>query len=101
MNAIEVYTGENFNPEKVEILNDNGKRKIVKWEYDIEQPTIEQLEALQPKVELIAEQEAIIRQSKNTMEYVWNDGTYDILGTFVAQVRIKAENTIEELKNGN
>ena len=100
--ALEIYLGENPNADKVEFQDDSdGKGPyIAKWEYDMPKPTIEQLEALSDKVDLVLAQEKIIAQGNKTMQKVFNEGTYDVFGWDIAKLSKQAEINIQNILNG-
>ena len=102
--ALEIYLGENPNADKVEFQDDSdGKGPyIAKWEYDMPKPTIEQLEALSDKVDLVLAQEKIIAQCNKTMQNTVARGMffYKDYSDDIETIIQNAKNTIKELING-
>ena len=101
--AIEIYVGRKLNmPEDVSLIQrPNGTIEIEEWNIsDIQQPSMELLELLSDKVDLVLAQEKIIADCNDMMDKVYEKGTYDTFGFDIATIRIAAENMIKELING-
>ena len=101
--AIEIYLKYKPDFEKDVLLQDDGNGVyIAQWNItDKPKPTIEQLDALGYKAELIIEQEYIIDYGKKTMQEILYQGNYDIFGNDIATIIQNAKNTIKDLKNGD
>ena len=101
--ALELYTGRIITPLEVIVFHDkiNDTYTIEQWNIPDSKPTIEQLDALGYKAELIIEQEYIIDYGKKTMQEILYQGNYDIFGNDIATIIQNAKNTIKDLKNGD
>ena len=102
--AIEIYTGRKIDFINDIILEDDGfgNISIAQWNItDKPRPTMELLDALGYKAELIIEQEYIIDYSKKTMQEILYQGNYDIFGNDIATIIQNAKNMIKDIKNGD
>ena len=103
--AIEIYLKYKPDFEKDVLLQDDGNGVyIAQWNItDKPKPTIEQLDALGYKAELIIEQEYIIAQGNKTMQNIVARGMffYNEYSEDIATIIQNAKNMIKELKNGD
>ena len=100
--AIVIYVGRKLDFMSDVLLQDDGDGVYIsEWNItDKPKPTMELLELLSDKADLVLAQEKIIADCNTMMDKVYKEGTYDTFGFDIATIKIAAENMIKELING-